>query len=354
MEEFLNQHHVSDKILAVGVSGGADSLALVLMANEQLKLFGRKVIALTVDHGLRKNSAKEADYVAKLMKQYGIEHHILTWQGKKPSSGVEEAARIARYDLLCSWCVSHNVNVLMVAHHLRDQAETFLMRMERGSGLEGLCSMREVTYMNGIKILRPLLHTPPEKLEDFLKKRKISWIHDESNDEENFLRVKMRHFLPEFMQKTQITLERFDEAVTNLQSAEDFIRTQTDNIWKRDVKSDFDVVYSIKYTDYLAWHQEIKFRILGKLCKKQYIPRADSVLNLIRAMNHLPFNGVTLGGKEIFIAYKMIWIVPERPSKHQNTRTLWKDFAQRYNNYKERKLPHKAKLAILEKVKNDL
>ena len=242
----------------------------------------------------------------------------------------------------------------MVAHHLRDQAETFLMRLERGSGLEGLCSIREVSYLNDIKILRPLLHTFPEELEDFLRKRKIEWMHDESNDDENFLRVKIRHFLPEFTEKTQINLKRFDEAVTNLQSAEDFIRAEVENIWQRDVCNDFNVVYSIKYSDYLRWHPEVKFRIFSRLCRKHYSPRAKSVLNLISEMNFLPFCGATLGGNEIFMAYKKIWVVPELACKRQGSRALWKKFVQKYNDYKNQKIPHKVRLTILEKVDNDL
>ena len=96
MQCFFEKYQIKDEVIAAGVSGGADSLALAL----RLKECGKKVVALTVDHGLRKESAREAEYVAKLMKAQGIEHHILLWKGAKPTRGIEESAREARYQLL--------------------------------------------------------------------------------------------------------------------------------------------------------------------------------------------------------------------------------------------------------------
>ncbi|MBQ2810550.1 MAG: tRNA lysidine(34) synthetase TilS, partial [Alphaproteobacteria bacterium] len=127
-EKFLKKHNITETSICVGVSGGSDSLGLVLMLNDELTPLGYKIIALTVNHHLRKSAQDEADYVAKVMQTYGIEHHILHWQGQKPLAGVEEAARKARYSLIGSWCKENNVKVLMTAHHLYDQAETFFMR----------------------------------------------------------------------------------------------------------------------------------------------------------------------------------------------------------------------------------
>ena len=140
MEDFLLTHNIKNTTVAVAVSGGADSLALVLMAAEMYAVDSIKIVALTVDHGLRSTSAQEAEYVANLMKAHGIEHHILVWEGIKPQTGIEEAARAARYELMREWCLRNDVHYLMVAHHLFDQAETFLMRLQRGSGLKGLCA----------------------------------------------------------------------------------------------------------------------------------------------------------------------------------------------------------------------
>lgn len=357
MEELLAKYQIRDEVIAVGVSGGADSLALVLQAAEELAVFGRKVVALTVDHGLRPTSRLESEYVAGLMQKHGIEHHILTWNGEKPTTGIEDAARQARYALITEWCNQNNVRVLLTAHHAKDQAETFLMRLQRGSGLEGLCGIREYSVRDGLVILRPLLGVNPESLRDYLRQRGIVWVEDESNRDTAFLRGKIRRYLPELTENTGIDVNKICNAVCNLQSAEDYIEQQLDLLLAHDVVWDFGTVCRFKYTDYLSWHKEMKFRVLARLCRREYIPRAERVLALANALNTLPFTGATLGGREIILAYDWIWIVPERVSKGLQSRKLWAEFVQQHHLYKNVKMPHKAKLAILQKVgvkSNDL
>lgn len=350
MEELFAKYQIKDEVVAVGVSGGADSLALVLQAAEELAVFGRKIVALTVDHGLRPTSRLEAEYVAGLMQKYGIEHHILTWTGKKPTTGIEEAARQARYALIAEWCSQNNVRVLLTAHHAKDQAETFLMRLQRGSGLEGLCGIREYSVRDGLVILRPLLAVNPENLRDYLRQRAIVWVEDESNCDTTFLRGKIRQYLPELTENIGINIEKICNAVHNLQSAEDYIEQQLDLLLAHDVIWDFGTVCRFRYADYLSWHKEMKFRVLARLCRREYIPRAERILALVNALNTLPFTGATLGGREIVLAYDWVWVVPERISKRVQSRKLWAEFVLQHPLYKNIKMPHKAKLAILQKV----
>ena len=350
MEELFAKYQIKDEVVAVGVSGGADSLALVLQAAEELAVFGRKVVALTVDHGLRPTSRREAEYVAGLMQKYGIEHHILTWTGKKPTTGIEEAARQARYALIAEWCSQNNVHVLLTAHHAKDQAETFLMRLQRGSGLEGLCGIREYSVREGLVILRPLLAVNPENLRDYLRQRAIVWVEDESNRDTTFLRGKIRQYLPELTENIGINIEKICNTVHNLQSAEDYIEQQLDLLLAHDVIWDFGTVCRFRYVDYLSWHKEMKFRVLARLCRREYIPRAERVLALANALNTLPFTGATLGGREIVLAYDWVWVVPERLYKRVHSRKLWAEFVLQHPLYKNIKMPHKAKLAILQKV----
>ena len=196
MQNLLEKYKLEDKIIAVGVSGGADSLALVLAAKEQLEPLGKKIVALTVDHGLRSHSAQEAQYVAQVMTRFGIEHHILKWNGTKPTTAIEETARKMRYKLISDWCLAHNISCVMMAHHLQDQAETFLMRLQRGSGLSGLCAIREFEILDNLIILRPFLSQKPEELKKMLRAKNLRWVEDESNADEQFLRNKIRKFLP--------------------------------------------------------------------------------------------------------------------------------------------------------------
>lgn len=347
MQEFLIKHRIADKAIAVGVSGGADSLALVLMAKEELTVFGYRIIALTVNHQLRPSAAAEAEYVAKIMAEHNIEHHILVWQGEKPEHGVEEAAREARYRLIGEWCKTNNVGVVMLAHHLYDQAETFLMRLQRGSGLEGLSCMREVTNRQSLTILRPFLRHTPDELRVYLKRRNIQWVEDESNIDTQYLRNRIRVFLPIFAAHTGITPRCLASTAERLQSAEDFIETQVAEIVETQVQMFDGGVFCFKYTDFLRWHTEIKFRIFAQLCRRNYIPRAERVLRAVTALSNLPFNGTTLGEKEIFAAYGKVWIVPELHAKHKASRKAWKDFVAENVQYRDIKIPHKARVAIL-------
>jgi len=131
--------------LAVAVSGGADSLALALLAYDWARTRGGEAVALTVDHGLREASAHEARRVGEWLREAGMRHHMLKWHGPHPTTRIQEAARIARYDLLTRWCRANQIMFLLLAHHRDDQAETYLMRKERGSGPTGLAAMRAVT-----------------------------------------------------------------------------------------------------------------------------------------------------------------------------------------------------------------
>ena len=353
MQKLLAKYNIKPRRIAVAVSGGADSLALVFMAKEQLTVFGYEIVALTVNHGLRPAAENEARYVAQLMQQHGIEHHILTWSGEKPDTGIEEAARMARYGLLFDWCKQNGVDVLMTAHHLLDQAETFLIRLQRGSGLEGLCCMREVSRREGLFIVRPLLYTNPEVMKKYLTERGIDWVQDESNEDKRYLRNKIRAFLPLLAAETEITPADLAATAQRLQSAEDYIESQTEAVVQNQIDTLWGVVSSFKYTDFLQWHPEIKFRVLSGLCRRQYIPRAERVFHALKQMEKLPFTGLTLGEKELFSAYGRIWVVPELHAKRKPSREEWEKFVAANPQYKKIKVPHKARVAILKVWKSD-
>lgn len=127
--------------LAVAVSGGPDSMALLLLAQEWAAARGGRVSALTVDHGLRAELSAEAAQVAQWAGLLGVSHVALTWIGDKPTADIQAAAREARYCLLEEWCAASGVFHLLLAHHRDDQAETFLLRLARGSGLDGLAAI---------------------------------------------------------------------------------------------------------------------------------------------------------------------------------------------------------------------
>lgn len=181
--------------IAIAVSGGADSMALALLADAWARARGGKVVALTVDHGLRPEAAAEARAVGRRLRARGIAHRILTWRGTKPRSGIQAAAREARYRLLQDWCRRNGVLHLMLAHTLGDQAETFLLRLERGSGADGLAGMAAIAEGPDVRLLRPLLAVSKARLVATLEKFGQDWIEDPSNRAVQFARVRARTLL---------------------------------------------------------------------------------------------------------------------------------------------------------------
>lgn len=182
--------------LALAVSGGADSLALALLADEWARARDGTVIALTVDHRLRPESAAEAAAVGRLLAARGIAHRMLVWQGAKPASAIQATARAARYRLLEDWCRAAGVLHLLLGHQREDQAETFLLRLARGSGPDGLSAMAPVSESAAVRRLRPLLEVGRATLETFLRGEGIAWIDDPTNRDPAFARVRMRQALP--------------------------------------------------------------------------------------------------------------------------------------------------------------
>lgn len=178
--------------LAVAVSGGGDSMALLLLARRWAQDRGGRVTALTVDHALRPESGAEAAQVGQWAKDLGVAHHILTWEGPKPGSDIQAEARAARYGLMEAWCKSNGVVHLLLAHHLEDQAETFLLRLARGSGVDGLAAMSPLVERDGLKLMRPLLGAPKASLLALLDERGQAWIDDPSNADDRYARVRMR------------------------------------------------------------------------------------------------------------------------------------------------------------------
>lgn len=183
--------------VAAAVSGGADSLALAVLLHDWARARGGAVVALIVDHGLRAGSAAEARRVAAQLAALGLERHVLRWRGPKPEAGLQAAARAGRYRLLTAWCARHSVLHLALGHHLDDQAETLLLRLGRGSGLDGLAGMAPVVELPALRLLRPLLSVPRTRLEATLRARRLAWIEDPSNRDPVHARVRMRRLAPD-------------------------------------------------------------------------------------------------------------------------------------------------------------
>ncbi len=182
--------------LAAAVSGGADSLALAVLLQDWAKAHGGGVVGLVVDHGLRDGSGAEARAVAARLAGLGLESHVLRRPGPRPRANVQAAAREARYGLLTSWCARHGILHLVLGHQREDQGETLLLRLGRGSGLDGLAGMAPLVEWPQLRLLRPLLGVPRDRLRATLRARGIGWTEDPSNRDPAHARVRMRDLAP--------------------------------------------------------------------------------------------------------------------------------------------------------------
>jgi tRNA(Ile)-lysidine synthase len=184
--------------LVLAVSGGPDSVALMWLAARWRKGFakGPRLIAVTIDHGLRKEAAHEAREVKRLARQLDIEHRTLRWTGDKPRQGVPAAARDARYRLLAQAARAARAMHVLTAHTRDDQAETLLMRLLRGSGIAGLSAMARESERDGILLVRPFLDVPKSRLIATLNKAKVGFADDPTNRDIAFTRPRLRALLP--------------------------------------------------------------------------------------------------------------------------------------------------------------
>lgn len=282
IKSFDKFNEIKKNTVVVGVSGGIDSMCLLLTLNEWSKKNNTKVIAITVDHKLRKASTEEAEYVSKICNDFCIEHHILTWNNEKTSENLEAKARDKRYELISNFCKDNNIKYLVTAHHIEDQAETFFIRLFRGSDIEGLSAMREKTDIFGITIIRPFLYLHKSLLKDFLIENSIEWIEDESNSDEKYLRNKIRNFLNSFDDKETI-VERVSSAVDRINKCKESFLKQVNEAKNEILKFDFDKC--IFYVDNIfKYDNSIVLRLLVKALMNEsgniYKPRLEKLKRL--------------------------------------------------------------------------
>jgi len=304
ISRIFNEFSISLKVkrnLAVAVSGGPDSLALAYLTKCYALKNNIEVKYFIVDHKIRKESSLEAKSVKSVLKKIGIESKILVWKGKKPSKNIQAIARNKRYSLLANECKKNDINHLLIGHHLNDLFENFLIRLVRGSGLNGLISFDKNTkYKNkNLNILRPLLDLEKKDLLHISKEIFNFFVDDQSNINIDYKRTRIRNLL-QALEKEGLDKKKLKLTINNLKDSNNTIKFYVDkNLEKNSVFLTKKNIYILN-NDFFDQSHEIIFRSLTKIIqnlgKKYYPVRGKSINELIKRINVKSFSKVTLGG----------------------------------------------------------
>jgi tRNA(Ile)-lysidine synthase len=286
--------------IAVGLSGGGDSVALTLL----LRAWGATPTALIVDHGLRSSSRAEAAKVSAWAQKLGLKAQILRRRGSKPTSNIEDEARAARYRLLGDWCREHVVERLLIAHTSEDQAETFLLRLGRGSGMDGLAAMAASSPFprpgyGSLRILRPLLGFGRDELRAYATAKGAAWIEDPMNADPRFARTRMRRLLP-LLDEAGVPVTRIVQAAQHASRARAALEAATQAFLDAHVRFDGDVA-RLDAPALGRQPREIGLRalasVLGRVSGQEYRPRFERLERLFDALGTAgPFAARTLHG----------------------------------------------------------
>ncbi len=301
--------------IALGVSGGGDSVAMMALAQRWQKgANAPKITVLTVNHNLRADAADEAEQVGHWALTLGFDHVVLPWVGEKPLKGLQAAAREARYQLMLDWCVAHGVAHLGLAHNLDDQAETLVMRLARGSGLDGLAAMAPVSWRGEVVLVRPLLGVSRADLRTMLETAGQPWLEDPSNQDHKFERVRVRKLLEEL---SAVGLEREKLAITAHRLGR--VRTALDHMAREAAQKTvtlFEAGFCVlNLKAFLEIPQEIGLRVL-KFCLidiggAALAPRLERLEALYARLLSPDFTAGTLSGCKLTLKGDVVIIARE-------------------------------------------
>lgn len=261
----------------LAVSGGGDSTALAVLLAEAGQF---EFTILTVDHRLREGSAHDADAVETLARRLGRPFERLAVTERPEGGSLQAFARTARYRLLREAVARHGLGAVVTAHTLDDQAETFLLRLGRGSGLKGLAAMRPRATLGGLLVLRPLLGARREALRAALSARGITWREDPSNGDPRFDRIAVRNILPR-LAAIGLTPERLATTTTHLQRASEALESVVSEAFARLVRVDRAGGLTLARAPFLALPEDVALRVLASAVQRAgggaYPPRFDAL-----------------------------------------------------------------------------
>lgn len=273
--------------IGVAVSGGGDSIALLLLIYKWAQETKKTILVATVNHDLKPTAEDEANQVSLFCSKLGILHSVLTWKNWDKKGNVQASARKARYQLLTKWAVENNISCVALGHNRDDVVENFFIRLSRGAGVDGLSQMLPSFELDNIIYLRPLIDVSREELRTFLKVTKNKWIEDPANDDQNFHRVRIRKSLS-LLDQMDINTESVITASKNLRDASQALDIYTRVVAKECVSfKDGDIIFNVPLL--LNHPIEIQRRLLLKailfLAKSEFGPRSSELSNLMTSFS---------------------------------------------------------------------
>ena len=274
--------------VALAVSGGADSTALMLLAFRWAAAHpsSPQLFVLTVDHGLRPEAAQEAAQVQAQAESIGLPHRTLRWTGPKPDANLQEAARDARYRLLAQAAIDAGAATLLTAHTLDDQAETLLLALARGSGLYGLAAMPRQRPLGPLQLVRPLLAIPKSRLITTLRAANWVWSEDPGNSSDRYARSRLRKEMPA-LARLGLTPARLAETARSMARAAAAIDHNVDAILATALTRHSPSLLQLTPAPWLAAPEEVRLRLIARLIREvsrePHGPRFDRLQRLMQA-----------------------------------------------------------------------
>jgi tRNA(Ile)-lysidine synthase len=322
--------------IGLAVSGGPDSLALMLLARQWAATLENppRLFVYSLNHGLRPEAQEEVAMVLELAERLGLEARGLEWTGAKPETGLQEAARQARYRLIGEAMQADGARLLLTAHHRADQAETILMRMAHGSGVDGLKGMQTMGMVEGVTILRPLLDVEPAALATIVEGAGFTAVHDPSNDDPNYERVRWRKLLPALSAEglDSATLSRF---ATRMAEADEALTQMANAAFAELVQFDGFGAALLPNANFLAFSPAIGRRVLGRVLnvvggrqKPRALGQVERLYDQIAARD-LPRAATLLGtivrqkGESLTISREPGRVLPEDKSLSPGGELIW-------------------------------
>lgn len=297
--------------LGVAVSGGGDSVALLATLVQFCKTHDTELHVITIDHGLRPETKDEIALITDLCADWNLPHHVEYWTGWKGEGNLQAAARDARYALMADWAYAHQITHIALGHTADDQAETFLMRLARGAGVDGLSAMAARRVQHGITWVRPFLRIERSALRTFLRASRIEWCEDPSNDNRDFERIRVRDALT-VLGTLGVQTDTLVDVAHNMSRAREALDWQT-FLAAQDAATLSHGAVAMDLRKFRMLPEEIARRLMvhaiSWVVASPYPPRRDAVAQTLSAVR--ASRGATLGGCQISVEQNIIWVFRE-------------------------------------------